>query len=121
MSKVVKKTLEGGITHTKVYWDDGTLNYEYYILNGKYHREDGPAFISYSSDGSVGSSGLSYEKYMLNGEHHREDGPAWIYYHRDGSTYEDYFLNGKYYSKEDYKLWKINKEADECIQELLEG
>lgn len=37
-------------------------------LNGRYHREDGPAIIY--SDG--------YQSWYLNGKLHREDGPAII-------------------------------------------
>ena len=117
MSKVVRKKLEDGIIHTKVYLDDGGLDYEYYMLNYRYHREDGPAYISYHGDGSV-----ACEHYELNDKLHREDGPAFINYHRDGSIgWEKYWLNGKQYSEEDYEAWLQNKEADKCIQELLEG
>ena len=51
-----------------------------YYLNGKYHREDGPAVIY--PDGTL--------HYYLNGELHREDGPAIIY--PGGNIY---YLNGK--------------------------
>ena len=117
MSKVVKKTLEGGAMHTEVYRDDdGSLWYESYRLNDERHREDGPAYISYRRDGS-----LRCKHYELEGELHREDGPAWIKYYDDGRIYEEYWLNGEEYTKEKYKLYLLNKEADECIQELLEG
>ena len=54
---------------------------KYWYLNGKRHREDGPA-IEYA-DG---------EKYWyLNGKRHREDGPAIEY--ADGTKY--WYLNGK--------------------------
>ena len=39
---------------------------KYWCLNGKYHREDGPA-VEYAG-------GNKY--WYLNGEYHREDGPA---------------------------------------------
>jgi hypothetical protein len=53
-------------------------------LNGKLHREDGPA-IEYTNG----------DKYWyLNGKLHREDGPA-VEYH-------------------DYKEWYINDELVEC-------
>jgi uncharacterized protein (UPF0216 family) len=57
---------------------DGTTRY---YLNGKLHREDGPA-IEYA-DGTT--------RYYLNGKLHREDGPAIEY--ADGT--KEYFLNGK--------------------------
>ena len=72
--------------------------YEYWILNGEHHREDGPAVIGYRKDGSIW-----YEYYFLNGKQHREDGPAFIKYYTDGSIwYEYYNLNGCNYSKEEY-------------------
>ena len=50
-------------------------------LNGKLHREDGPAV--------VGRKG--HEEWYLNGKRHREDGPAVT--EGDGSRY--WFLNGE--------------------------
>jgi len=43
--------------------EDGT---KYWLLNGKYHREDGPAIERASGS----------KEWFLNGLHHREDGPA---------------------------------------------
>ena len=88
MGKVVKK-LEGGIINTKRYLDDGSIWYEYYKLNDKLHKEDGPAFIIYNGDGSI--------------------------------YWKEYRLNGKEYSEEEYKVWLLNKEADEAIHEMLVG
>ena len=51
-----------------------------WYLNGKRHREDGPAIVF--SDGS--------QFWYLNGKRHREDGPAIIY--ADGS--QRWYLNG---------------------------
>jgi len=48
-------------------------------LNGKYHREDGPAFEN--KDG--------YKGWYLNGDRHREDGPA--IENEDGS--KEWWLN----------------------------
>src|ERR1700691_1668900 len=50
----------------------------FYYLNGKRHREDGPAIIR--TDGTL--------EYFLNGFYHREDGPAVI-----NEKGEFYFLN----------------------------
>jgi len=57
---------------------DGT---KYWLLNGKYHREDGPAI--------EWADGRKF--WYLHGKRHREDGPAfeWI----DG--YREWYLNGK--------------------------
>ena len=52
-----------------------------WFLNGKYHREDGPAIEN--ADGS--------EFWYINGKCHREDGPAVEY--SDGIKY--WYKNGK--------------------------
>ena len=75
--------------------EDGT---KCWYLNGKYHREDGPA-VEYA-DGN--------KEWYLNGKYHREDGPAVEY--ADGnkewwlSGYKEWWLNGCPYSKEEYTL-----------------
>src|ERR1700691_2726470 len=84
-------------------WEDIPENYtgiiEYknnileYCLNGKCHREDGPAFIY--------PDGRMY--YYLNGKCHREDGPAVI--RKDGS--KCWFINNK----------EITKEVNDWIKE----
>jgi|ERR1700691_2908374 len=61
-----------------VEYSDGKI---IYYLNGKWHREDGPAIIWNNSD----------IEYYLNGKLHREDGPAVIW--NDGI--QKYYLNGK--------------------------
>tara|TARA_R100000081_G_scaffold85407_1_gene54396 strand:- start:207 stop:713 length:507 start_codon:yes stop_codon:yes gene_type:complete len=60
---------------------------KYWYLNGKYHREDGPA-IEYS-DGS--------KYWWLNGKRHREDGPA--YEGAGGTKY--WYLNGQEVTEEE--------------------
>jgi len=51
-----------------------------WYLNGKLHREDGPAAIDPNGT----------KRWYLNGKRHREDGPAEI--HADGS--KRWYLNG---------------------------
>ena len=58
--------------------DNGTKSW---FLNGKKHREDGPA-IEYAN---------GYKAWYINGELHREDGPAIEY--SDGDKY--WFINGE--------------------------
>jgi len=74
---------------------------KYYIcyrLNGKRHRTDGPAYIFYKSDGSLGS-----EAYYLNDKYHRTDGPAIICYNRNGQvSCEEYYLNDKFLSQKEF-------------------
>ena len=62
---------------------------KYWYLNGKLHREDGPAIEH--------SSGDKY--WYLNDELHREDGPAIEY--ASGSKF--WYLNGKYLYKDEWE------------------
>ena len=74
------------------------INDIYHIINDKYHREDGPAYISYYINGNV-----RQKIYYINGKRHREDGPAYIYYYKNVNICrEEYWLNGESYSKEEY-------------------
>ena len=68
----------------KVY-DDKT---EWLNLDGKYHREDGPA-VEYV-DG--------YKAWYWNGQRHRLDGPA--IEDADGTEY--FFIDGKHYTEEEF-------------------
>ena len=65
---------------------DGTKKW---YLNGKFHREDGPA-IEYA-DGA--------KEWFLNGERHREDGPAVEF--ADGSKF--WYLNDVHVTQADHK------------------
>ena len=77
------------------YYSNGKIQYEDYFLNGKRHRENGPAFIFYYKNGKI-----YFEHYFLNGKCHRENGPAYIEYYEDGKIdYEDYYLNNVIYAK----------------------
>ena len=67
---------------------------KHWYLNGKLHREDGPAAEHHS-----GTKG-----WYLNGECHREDGPA--YEHPDG--YKECYLNGQFYYDTKGKLHNNN-------------
>ena len=84
---------------------DGTK--EWY-LNGKLHREDGPAIERPDGD----------KEWWLNHKLHREDGPAI----ERANGFKGWWLNYKLYSREDY--WKKQFEdgkIDEAalISELL--
>jgi antitoxin component YwqK of YwqJK toxin-antitoxin module len=73
------------------YYESGNIKYESHFLNGKYHREDGPANIHYYDNGN-----LYYKFYYINGTYHRRYGPACVYYNHDGSVEaEYYYLDGK--------------------------
>ena len=69
----------------RVYADGGKIWY----LNGKLHREDGPA-IEYTDVN---------EQWYLNGKLHREDGPA--IEHTNGDKY--WYLNGKIMTEAEHK------------------
>jgi hypothetical protein len=78
-------------------------------LNGKYHREDGPAFES--EDG--------YKAWYLHGELHREDGPAFEY----ANGTKAWYLHGKLHREDgpavEYangtKAWWLNDRQYEDV------
>ncbi len=72
------------IEYTVKVYTDGS---KYWCLNGKLHREDGPAVEAAHGD----------KYWYLNGKYHREDGPAieWA----DGT--KEWCLNGKFLTKEE--------------------
>ena len=101
---------------------------KFWYLNGKRHREDGPAIEHF--DGT--------KEWFLNGQRHREDGPAIIYAlgskcwflngnrHRIGGPAVEYtdgskewFLNGVIYSEEEY--WNQLKPAKELTVAEIES
>jgi hypothetical protein len=83
----------------KVYADGGKSWY----LNGKRHREDGPA-KEYASGG---------KHWWLNGKLHREDGPAKEY--ASGSKF--WYLNGKYMTEEEHKA-AMNPAVEMTMEEI---
>jgi hypothetical protein len=76
-------------------YDDGS---QMWFLNGKIHREDGPAII--------GSDGC--QLWYLNDKCHREDGPAVI--HPDGR--QEWWLNGKDITNKVVKNWANERNID---------
>ena len=74
------------IEYTVKVWDNGTKSW---YLNGKYHREDGPAY-----EGANGN-----KSWYLNGKLHREDGPAMEF----ASGFKYWFLNGERVTEEEHK------------------
>jgi len=75
----------------------GQMYSERYLLDGKVHRQDGPAEIYYyNNNGKIQS-----EHYWINGECHRENGPARIWYYNNGKIINgEYYLNGEYITNE---------------------
>jgi len=75
-------------TQPKQYeYPDGTKSWR---LNGRLHREDGPAY-----EGITG-----HKEWWLNGKRHRLDGPAVEY----PNGYKAWFLNGKQYTEEEFVM-----------------
>ena len=73
------------------YYKNAQKRSEAYILNGKLHRTDGPAYISWHENGHKWA-----EVYHLNGQFHRTDGPAYISWYPNGQRHsEQYRLNGE--------------------------
>jgi len=70
----------------------------YYLKNGTYHREDGPAIEQ--ADGDKG--------WYLNGWPHREDGPAIEWGNGDLS----YYIHGKRMTKKEFKIWQRSRKLD---------
>jgi hypothetical protein len=66
-------------------WADGN---KYWYLNGKRHREDGPAIEWVDGE----------KEWYLNGELHREDGPAMEL--ASGSKY--WYLNGRQLTEQEF-------------------
>ena len=72
------------------YYENGSIYHERWLVNGKYHRLDGPAYIVYYKNGSIGS-----EHWFVNNEYHRLDGPAFMRYNKDGSiNHEEWIVHG---------------------------
>lgn len=79
-----------------------------YYLNGKCHREDGPA-IEFPS----GS-----KKWFLNGKLHRINGPACEYCDQQGNiTHQEYWLNGKLITKKELQLINALKPFAELLED----
>ena len=100
--------------HIKYY--DGTKKKcrEYYELNDKLHRENGPASIHYYESGNIG-----IEYYCIDGEDHREDGPARIWYYENGNIRSEYYyINGKELTKEQFIRKRDSKIFDKLLEDL---
>jgi hypothetical protein len=82
------------IEYTVEVYNNGT---KCWYLDGKRHREDGPA-IEYSNGA---------KEWYLNGKLHREDGPAVEY--SDGTKF--WYLNGEELTKEEFngKQYKLKE------------
>ena len=88
------------IEYTVKVYENGTKSW---YLNGKRHREDGPAVERANGD----------KMWCLNGELHREDGPACEYANGD----KKWYLNGKEVTEEEHR--RLTSKAKELtVQEI---
>jgi antitoxin component YwqK of YwqJK toxin-antitoxin module len=82
----------------RVCYPNGNILSINHILNGKRHREDGPAYIVYYPNGNI-----LYNVYYLNGMCHRDCGPAWIKYNVSGEIIgESYYLRAYHLTREEW-------------------
>ena len=99
---------------------------KYWYLNGKLHREDGPAIFQangskqwylngkrHREDGPAIIRAYGRKEWYLNGELHREDGPAVI--HTDGS--KSWYLNGKWLTEAEFNE-RTTARCDDKIVEI---
>jgi len=100
---------------------------EYYNMENKLHREDGPA-VEYSNgnkswyingslhreDGPAVEYKSGYKEWYINGERHREDGPAIEY----SNGTKEWWINGKKTEK-DFQVLNIHDMSNKEIIEYL--
>jgi len=68
------------------------------VINGKRHREDGPAYQSWFENGQKW-----IEEWVLNDKYHRVDGPSFQSWYKNGQKWiEKWYLNDKDYSREEW-------------------
>jgi hypothetical protein len=97
---------------------------EWYNLEGKYHREDGPAVEDVNGykayyindkrhrvDGPAVEYANGYKYYYINGKLHREDGPAIEYANGDKS----YYINNEELTEEEF-----NSRTRTCEGKIVE-
>jgi len=100
-----KKHREDGPA-VQTWYENGQKWFERWYLNDKRHREDGPASQSWYKNGQK-----RYEYWVLNNKWHRDDGPTVQWWHKNGQkAYEDWYLNDKQYLREKWieRLKKID-------------
>lgn len=72
------------------WFDNNKVGSEIYYLNGKQHREDGPAYVGWYDNGMIES-----EYFHINGNLHRENGPSAIEWSMTGRKIRQaYYFNG---------------------------
>ena len=90
MSKKRTKQVKVRSSIRKQWFSDAWAK-EKWVLKGKWHRTDGPAYICVDKSGV-----LIEEQWYLNGKRHRTDGPASKKWNGSGVLIEEqWYLNGK--------------------------
>tara|TARA_Y100000034_G_scaffold15071_1_gene15868 strand:+ start:555 stop:938 length:384 start_codon:yes stop_codon:yes gene_type:complete len=78
---------------------------KFWYLNGKLHREDEPAVIHANGD----------KCWYLNGKCHRENGPAILFQ----NGYKTWCLNGKFITEAEHKQ-QMQAKQDDCSNKVVE-
>lgn len=78
---------------------------EFWYANGKRHREDGPAIET--MDG--------WKEWWIHGKHHREDGPAIEYVNGD----KKWYINGQELSQEQFEHYVEMKRLNQHLHNDL--
>lgn len=89
--------------------ENGNVKYKEYYINGKFHRENGPAREKFYENGNI-----AHRAYYIHGNVHRTDGPAYEGFYENGSIkYIYFYINGKYLSEETFYALTNNLEIFE--------
>ena len=105
-----EERFESGITYLVYKSSHSGIITEYYTINNKLHRENGPAYIETSQDK------LHESAYFKNDMLHNEDGPATMGSRINGEIEYAFWHKNQFLTKEKFniiqrkkKLQKINK------------
>ena len=106
------------ISNFDYYYDRNIISNEEYYINGKRHRENGPAIIYYYENGSV-----QIENYYFNNKLHRIDGPASLYYNFESKCIlKSYWFNGTKFDPEELPFeMTIDTEEKKLFMKLKYG
>ena len=97
------------IIKNKKYYRD----YEAFLLDGKLHNDNGPAFILYNNHYK---NYPELELYFNHGKFHRIDGPALIYSYNENNLIQiRYYIEDKLHNNEDPAII----EWDNCIRKKI--
>ncbi len=77
---------------------------DYYYLNNKLNRINGPSEVWYDENGNI-----IKEYYYKDGKLHREDGPAMINYIENEIDNQEYYLEGHFIKNKLEYMLKVSK------------